>query len=453
MMANQNQQKVPDLVPINGSTNVYVGQRYVPKFYDDGTEQHGATWDKTKVYEPLTIVLWEGDSYTSRTFVPVGVEITNTLYWLKTGAFNAQLESYKKQLDNYGSLLKPINEKFTANDAIITGDSYLNSEFGDIPSQLATLLNATKFYDCHVSGGSFSASSFISAITAQAETMTEDERNNIKWVVCIAGINDATEANTSGSQLETKVADYCKKSNSLFPNAKCYIAFAGNSKQNSDILNGRDYRYIPLAINAYANGCKNGGVFLNNIQYILHDYSLMAADGIHPSQEGANKIAEGVAAAINGGFTVERYKSFNINTAITAEGRSTSISNLAILTTPVTNDSRFVISQSNGVQTVEIIYNLGVIFANEVKINNVKELVLGTLECDYWNGKGGLSIPVSGYSKDSANNHYVYSGRILINGGTIYLRSDYHGPSWEQNIDVTQILLNPISVCFSTLMF
>lgn len=125
MMANQNQQKVPDLVPINGSTNVYVGQRYVPKFYDDGTEQHGATWDKTKVYEPLTIVLWEGDSYTSRTFVPAGVEITDTQYWLQTGIFNAQLESYKEEVEAVADNIKKIK---TVNGVDIyypkSGDSF-----------------------------------------------------------------------------------------------------------------------------------------------------------------------------------------------------------------------------------------------------------------------------------------------------------------------------------------
>ncbi len=134
-MANQNQQKLPDLVPINGSTNVYVGQRYVPKFYDDGTEQHGATWDKTKTYEPLTIVLWEGDSYTSRTFVPTGVEISNTQYWLPTGLFNAQLQSYINIVNN---LTNNTNENLTVQNSykaslknkqmIILGDSWANGE-------------------------------------------------------------------------------------------------------------------------------------------------------------------------------------------------------------------------------------------------------------------------------------------------------------------------------------
>lgn len=131
MMANQNQQKVPDLVPINGSTNVYVGQRYVPKFYDDGTEQHGATWDKTKMYEPLTIVLWEGDSYTSRTFVPAGVEITDTQYWLPTGLFNAQLQSYINQVNNLNdslnkniSLMSSPKRRYSSGKYVIVADAY-----------------------------------------------------------------------------------------------------------------------------------------------------------------------------------------------------------------------------------------------------------------------------------------------------------------------------------------
>lgn len=33
-------------------------------------------WDKTKTYEPLTIVYHQGNSYTSRQSVPAGVDIT-----------------------------------------------------------------------------------------------------------------------------------------------------------------------------------------------------------------------------------------------------------------------------------------------------------------------------------------------------------------------------------------
>lgn len=54
-------------------------------------------WDKTKTYEPLTIVYHQGNSYTSRQSVPAGVDITNTTYWALTGNYNAQIEQYRKE--------------------------------------------------------------------------------------------------------------------------------------------------------------------------------------------------------------------------------------------------------------------------------------------------------------------------------------------------------------------
>lgn len=54
-------------------------------------------WDKTKTYEPLTIVYYQGNSYTSRQSVPAGVDITDTSYWALTGNFNAQIEQYRKE--------------------------------------------------------------------------------------------------------------------------------------------------------------------------------------------------------------------------------------------------------------------------------------------------------------------------------------------------------------------
>lgn len=54
-------------------------------------------WDKTKTYEPLTIVYYQGNSYTSRQSVPAGVGITDTTYWALTGNYNAQIEQYRKE--------------------------------------------------------------------------------------------------------------------------------------------------------------------------------------------------------------------------------------------------------------------------------------------------------------------------------------------------------------------
>ena len=54
-------------------------------------------WDKTKTYEPLTIVYYQGNSYSSRQSVPAGVAITDTSYWALTGNYNAQIEQYRKE--------------------------------------------------------------------------------------------------------------------------------------------------------------------------------------------------------------------------------------------------------------------------------------------------------------------------------------------------------------------
>lgn len=70
----------------------YIGARYQPIFADP------AEWNSTRTYEPLTIVLNKGNSYTSRQYVPAGIELENTDYWLVTGNYNAQTEQYRAEV-------------------------------------------------------------------------------------------------------------------------------------------------------------------------------------------------------------------------------------------------------------------------------------------------------------------------------------------------------------------
>lgn len=77
------------------ATTQYVGARYVPLFAEP------AQWDINKQYEPLTIVLDHGNSYTSRQFVPAGIELTNDAFWALTGNYNAQVEQYRQEVRTY----------------------------------------------------------------------------------------------------------------------------------------------------------------------------------------------------------------------------------------------------------------------------------------------------------------------------------------------------------------
>lgn len=72
---------------IEPNRNVYVGHRYVPKIFGE--------WDKKFEYEGLSIVTHQGDSYTSKKRVPVGIDIHNEEFWVVTGNYNAQIEYYR----------------------------------------------------------------------------------------------------------------------------------------------------------------------------------------------------------------------------------------------------------------------------------------------------------------------------------------------------------------------
>lgn len=86
--------------------NTYVGARYVPKIVGD--------WDSNTKYEPLTVVLYQGSSYTSKTFVPKGVFPTNEQYWAKTGDYNAQVEQYRQDTLNLIDTVE-LNTKYWVN--------------------------------------------------------------------------------------------------------------------------------------------------------------------------------------------------------------------------------------------------------------------------------------------------------------------------------------------------
>lgn len=75
----------------------YIGSRYVPIFADP------IEWDIHRSYESLTIVTHDGESYTSKCNVGPGIDITNTRYWAKTGAYNAQVEQYKNEVKDLSS--------------------------------------------------------------------------------------------------------------------------------------------------------------------------------------------------------------------------------------------------------------------------------------------------------------------------------------------------------------
>ena len=87
-------------------------------------------------YEPITVVTYQGMSYTSRTYVPTGIDIHNTDYWACTGNYDAQVEQYRQEVLTFNGRITSIEgalpiEDFdstnTVKSAISSADSKITA--------------------------------------------------------------------------------------------------------------------------------------------------------------------------------------------------------------------------------------------------------------------------------------------------------------------------------------
>lgn len=117
------------------ATKEYIGARYVPLFADP------IEWDKTKTYEPLTIVYHAGNSYTSRQYVPADIELTDESYWALTGNYNAQVEQYRKDTATVKTELQ------AETDSRKTADTALSDRITPLETAITTKLDTVAHDD------------------------------------------------------------------------------------------------------------------------------------------------------------------------------------------------------------------------------------------------------------------------------------------------------------------
>lgn len=220
-----------------GSYNTYIGARYVPIF--------SGQWDNTKSYEPLVIVEYQGNSYTSKTYVPVGADINNTDFWALTGNYNAQVEAYRQEvveLKNNGYVYLP---------------AYRVNIIGDNATDNSTAFNALTINDnVGLKKGVYKIleNTTIDANIQIANGAIIDVPSNITLTVngfIEAGIYQIFQG--TGNII-------------LNGNSKSFVEWFGaiGNGVNDDIIS------IQKAINAYPNG--NGNIlFQPNKKYIVSD--------------------------------------------------------------------------------------------------------------------------------------------------------------------------------------
>lgn len=303
----------------------YTGMRYVPVFADP------PEWSSANSYEPLEIVIHEGNSYTSKTFVPVGIDISNSAYWALTGNYNAQVEQYRQEVQKFDGRITKNTEAIAANTADIANltektaslahskefkgsnilyvtDSwgvnttgvtkpYVNS-LGDILGANLTSLSVGS--TGYISGGT---NNFINRLKAWADA-NPGKTGDIDYVMVCGSSNDYPHTT---SEIAAAVNQFVSYALSAFPNAQVVVIpqFASNKPAYASVDTKDDnlWRKVNAAATAaYYNNLWHRTRFIPNTFYALAftPASFMSSDNIHLTQSGHNYLAKWLSEALLG---------------------------------------------------------------------------------------------------------------------------------------------------------
>ena len=255
----------------------YIGARYVPVFANP------PEWNDTRGYEPLTIVLHQGNSFTSTQYVPTGIDINNTEYWAETGNWNAQIEAYRQEVLRFDGRITQNTEDIKANKAAIAseaaatrnlitaeetarkaadtelrsdlsaaivamnqmnilslykgkncvwvGDSFTTGVGADPTSKrvstvFCNAMGMTEFnYGVGASGwiwGTAANKPYITQVQNAYNEMTPEQRKNTAMVV-LPGTSTDVSHGSSSKQIGAAATLCAKKASDLFPNAVVYV--------------------------------------------------------------------------------------------------------------------------------------------------------------------------------------------------------------------------------------
>lgn len=218
----------------------YTGMRYVPVFADP------PEWSSANSYEPLEIVIHQGNSYTSKTFVPVGIDISDPQYWALTGNYNAQVEQYRQEVlafdgrinANAQAIVSLKGELLSQKHMVLIGDSYTNPAvpLGNTPlwwEYVCKNLNVVAHNYAKGGAGYQVQGNLFSTQVANAVADASYDHKMVEYCVVYGGINDIGQITATMVQ---NVYDALQKE---FVNAKVVIALNAGQKNQRNHSNNR----------------------------------------------------------------------------------------------------------------------------------------------------------------------------------------------------------------------
>lgn len=296
----------------------YIGARYVPQFYENSLGT--AEWQAGVAYEPLTIVTYNGNSFTSKKDVPANIGEPNTHpeYWASTGIYNAQIDEYREETaeareaaETAITIAQNVNEKRILKNCrfIFIGDSYAtgyNGTDGTVdsngwPRQIKTMLNLQndQYFASYAGGAGFSAQrpggGYAAMLTALAPSVTDP--NTIDYVICCGGHNDRE---STLQDIKSGMRAFYNVAHTNFPNARVLIGMiAWDRRQDVQIA-------INNVLRIYIEGIRDSAPnleYLNGVENSLYNTAaFIDNDNIHPTALGNKQIASNIIEAISTGY-------------------------------------------------------------------------------------------------------------------------------------------------------
>lgn len=435
-------------------------------------------WVAEIEYPALAFVQYgaNGDTYMSIKDVPANTPITDTNYWVKTGSTAEQILELQRRmadaetdidtLQDDAELFRNAIYNLRVNSAqtgkwIFVGESWANPEYADWIPKLAQFIGieSTDYYDCHVSGGSFMANSFFNSVSSLISTLTDDEKKDIARVVVLSGINDAGQG--TKLQIMEKISDFCTLCNEYFPNCKIYIGMIGNSVESSPILMNRTkFSLTNDVLPAYQACGRYGAAYITNSEFIMHDYSLFASDGIHPTAAGGDEIARFISSALlGGGVDVCRIDERQTDEEIAAflDTTTATYAKTTIAGTNFQNSKRITIMQHNALTKINLLGRISIIPDTAITISPITtQIRLGKFVTPLWDGTQYTLIPVSINMRkaDGSGFHRGEGILFMLSGASgVILRIDTIDGNWYgSSVQVTQIVIEGINYATETMI-
>lgn len=294
------------------------------KDYDDFKAVNKITnagaWDITKQYQAWTVVSDNNVGYISLKAVPAGVAITNIEYWGVIADYNifitdlsnriSVLEGQMATLNNttipaIQANLSDINPRLDLLDSgnyVFIGDSYGDGVGGagswcDYAAEFLGLTAGVNYFKSSMTTVGFCNSyldnTFQTLMETLAGTMTDKQKTDTVKIVVGGGFNDQ---NYDPADINDAIYNFVQSAKLLFPNATVYIGCIGWSA-----LSEPRQMIIRNSLRGYSMCALSGACYIENSEYLLHNYTLIQADNTHPTDAGAKYIGYGIGAFLASG--------------------------------------------------------------------------------------------------------------------------------------------------------